>query len=63
MNAQSPAAAAQFNETPMAQNFLQTFINSPPPQREQMLQQARGIPEAAPYVGLITPLAKTCSRY
>ncbi len=63
MNAQSPEAAAQFNATPMAQSFLQNFLAAPPPQREQMLQQARGAPEAAQFVNLVGPIAKTCDRY
>ncbi|ORW07077.1 hypothetical protein AWC16_22205 [Mycolicibacter longobardus] len=63
MNAQSPEAAAEFNATPMAQSFLQNFLASPPPQREQMLEQAQGIPEAAQYVNLVGPIAKTCNKY
>jgi hemophore-related protein len=63
MNAQSPAAASQFNETPMAQVFLQRFLASPPPQRQEMLQQAQAIPEAASFVSLVQPLANTCKNY
>nr|WP_235663858.1 hemophore-related protein [Mycolicibacter terrae] len=63
MNAQSPEAAAQFNATPMAQSFLQSFLASPPPQREQMLQQAQGVPEAAQFVNLVGPIAKTCDNF
>ncbi|BBX21559.1 hypothetical protein MTER_09700 [Mycolicibacter terrae] len=63
MNAQSPATAAQFNATPMAQSFLQNFLASPPPQREQMLEQAQGVPEAAQFVNLVGPIAKTCDKY
>lgn len=63
MNAQSPDAAAQFNAAPMAQSFLQNFLASPPPQREQMLEQAQAVPEAAQYVSLIGPIANTCNKY
>lgn len=63
MNAQSPAAAAQFNDAPVAQSFLQQFLASPPPQRQQMLQQAQGVPEAAQFVGLVGPIANTCHNY
>lgn len=63
MNAQSPTAAAQFNAEPMAQSFLQNFLASPPPQREQMLAQARSIPEAAQYANLVGPIATTCNNY
>nr|WP_237160346.1 hemophore-related protein [Mycolicibacter engbaekii] len=63
MNAQSPEAAAQFNATPLAQSFLQNFLNSPAPQREEMLEQAQAVPEAAQYVNLVGPIAKTCDKY
>jgi hemophore-related protein len=63
MNVQSPEAAAQFNATPMAQSFLQNFLASPPAQREQMLEQAQAVPEAAQYVNLVGPIAKTCEMY
>lgn len=63
MNAQSPDTAAQFNATPVAQSFLQNFLASPPPQREQMLAQAQGVPEAAQFVNLVGPIAKTCNKY
>ena len=63
MNAQSPDTAAQFNATPMAQSFLQNFLASPAPQREQMLEQAQGVPEAAPFVNMVGPIAKTCDKY
>lgn len=63
MDAQSPATAAQFNATPAAQSFLQQFLASPPPQREQMLQQAQETPEAAPFVNMVEPLANACNNY
>lgn len=63
MNAQSPQTAAQFNATPTAQSFLQSFLASAPPQREQMLQQAQGSPEGAQFVNLVGPIANTCDNY
>ncbi|MEB3069967.1 hemophore-related protein [[Mycobacterium] vasticus] len=63
MNAQSPETAANFNATPVAQSFLQDFLASPAQQREQMLEQAQGVPEAAQYVTLFGPIAKTCGKY
>ena len=63
MNAQSPETAAQFNTTPVAQSFLQNFLAAPPPQREQMLQQAQDSPEGAQFVNLVGPIAKTCDKY
>jgi hemophore-related protein len=63
LNAQSPAAAAKFNSSPMAQGWLRNFLASPPPQRAQMAQQAAGYPGAAQYIGLIGQIATTCNNY
>lgn len=63
INSQSPDAAAQFNASPVAQSFLQNFLAAPAPQREQMIEQAQGVPEAAQYVSLFGPLARICNNY
>jgi hemophore-related protein len=63
LNAQSPAAAAQFNQSAMAQGWLRSFLASPPPQRAQMAQQAAGMPGAAQYIGLIGQIAGTCNNF
>jgi hemophore-related protein len=63
LNAQSPAAAAKFNSSPMAQGWLRNFLASPPPQRAQMAQQAEGMPGAAQYIGLIGQIATTCNNF
>jgi hemophore-related protein len=63
MNAQSPAAAAKFNQSAMAQGWLRQFLAAPPPQRAQMAQQAEGMPGAAQYIGLIGQIAGTCNNY
>jgi hemophore-related protein len=63
LNAQSPAAAAKFNNSPAAQGWLQNFLASPPPQRAQMAQQAQGMPGAAKYIGLIGQIATTCNNF
>jgi hemophore-related protein len=63
LNAQSPAAAAKFNSSPMAQGWLRSFLASPPPQRAQMAQQAEGMPGAAQYIGLIGQIATTCNNF
>ena len=52
-------AAALFDATPLAQSWLQSFLASPPAQRQQMLQEGMG----AQYVGLFVPLANTCANY
>ena len=63
LNAQSPAAAAKFNRSPMAQGWLRSFLASPPDQRVQMAQQAQGYPGAAQYIGLIGQIAGTCNNF
>jgi hemophore-related protein len=63
LNAQSPAAAAKFNTSAMAQGWLRSFLASPPPQRAQMAQQAEGMPGAAQYIGLIGQIAGTCNNF
>jgi len=63
LNAQSPAAAARFNASPMAQSWLQNFLASPPPQRAAMAQEAQGMPGAAKYIGLIGQIAGTCNSF
>ncbi|MBV9722204.1 MAG: hemophore-related protein [Mycobacterium sp.] len=63
LNAQSPGAAAKFNQSPMAQGWLRNFLAAPPPQRAQMVQQAEGMPGAAQYIGLIGQIAGTCNSY
>ncbi len=63
LNAQSPAAAAKFNSSPMAQGWLRNFLASPPPQRAQMAQQAEGMAGAAQYIGLIGQIATTCNNF
>jgi hemophore-related protein len=63
LNAQSPAAAAQFNSSPMAQNWLRSFLASPPPQRQQMAEQVQAMPSAQAYLGVATQAANTCTNY
>ncbi|MBV8177896.1 MAG: hemophore-related protein [Mycobacterium sp.] len=63
LNAQSPAAAAKFNSSPMAQSWLRSFLASPPPQRAQMAQQAEGMAGASQYIGLIGQIAGTCNSF
>jgi hemophore-related protein len=63
LNAQSPADAAKFNSSPMAQGWLQSFLASPPDQRAQMAQQAQGMPGAGKYMRLIGQIAATCQNF
>lgn len=63
LNAQDPAAAAQFNSSPVAQSYLQRFLAAPPAKRQQMVQQVQGIPQAQQYLGTIQQVANTCNNY
>jgi hemophore-related protein len=63
LNAQDPAAAAEFNSSPLAQSYLQRFLASSPNKRQQMEQQIQGIPEAQEYLGTIQQVANTCNNY
>jgi hemophore-related protein len=63
LNAQSPAAAAKFNSSPMAQGWLRSFLASPPDQRAQMAQQAQGYPGASQYIGIIGQIATSCNNF
>lgn len=63
LNAQDPAAAAQFNGSPTAQSYLRRFLAAPPDQRQRMAQQVQGVPQAQQYFGLIGQVANTCNNY
>ncbi len=63
LNATNPGAAAQFNGSPIAQNYLQRFLASPPPQRAQMAAQLQAMPGASQYVGLVESVAVSCNNY
>ena len=43
LNAEDPAAAAQFNASPMTQGYLRQFLASPPARRQQLAQQAMAV--------------------
>lgn len=63
MNDQSPGVAAQFNAMPAAQSWLQNFLAATPSQRQQLVDDAQGSPDAAQYVALFGPLASSCDNY
>jgi hemophore-related protein len=63
LNAQDPAAAAQFNASPLAQSTLRRFLAAPPSGRMAMAQQAQSYPEAAQYFGLVQQVAATCNNF
>ena len=63
LNAQDPAAAAKFNQSPFAQGYLRRFIASPPEKREKMANDVISIPEAQQYLGIMSRIAATCNNY
>jgi hemophore-related protein len=63
LNAQDPAAAAQFNASPPTQSYLRQFLASPPSQRQAMAQQIAGSPGAEEYFGLLQQVFNTCKNY
>ena len=63
LNAQFPDAAWQFNASPEAQAWLHDLVDAPRPQRRQMLLEMANRPEAAPFHGIVVPLANTCHNY
>jgi len=63
LNAQDPAAAAQFNASPFAQSALRQFLAAPPTQRMSMAQQAESSPRAQQYFGLVQSVAATCNNF
>ena len=63
LNATDPAAAAQFNASPIAQSYLRNFLASPPPKRMQMAQQIQAMPQAAPYFNDVLSVAGSCAGY
>ncbi|MGB8391975.1 hemophore-related protein [Mycobacterium sp.] len=63
LNATDPAAAAQFNQSMMAQSYLRQFLAAPPSRRAQMAAQVQAMPAAAQYFNDIQQVAGTCSNY
>ena len=63
LNAQDPAAAAAFNESPTTQSFLRNFLASPPNQRLRMARQVQGAPGAQRYIGVMQEVFSTCNNY
>jgi hemophore-related protein len=63
LNAQDPAAAAQFNQSPQTQAFLRRFLASPPDRRLQMAQQIQRTPGAEQYFGVMQEVFNTCNNY
>jgi hemophore-related protein len=63
LNAENPAAAAEFNASGNASGMLQMFLNSPPDKRQKYATMIQSMPEAQPYIGTITSVAGSCNNY
>ena len=63
LNATDPAAAAQMNQSAIAQNYLRQFLASAPPQRLQMAHQIQAMPKAAPFFNDVIAVAGSCNNY
>jgi hemophore-related protein len=67
LNAQSPLAAADLNESPTAQAALRGFLDSSPAQRRQIADELESEPDTSLYVnqfgGLVVQVANTCNNY
>ena len=60
---QSPEAAEQLEAYPVSFGYIESFFNSPVPQRQQMIQQAQALPATQEYLGLMLQIANTCHNY
>jgi hemophore-related protein len=67
LNAQSPLAAAELNESPTAQAALRGFLDSSPDQRRQIADELESEPDTRLYVnqygGFVVQVANTCNNY
>lgn len=63
LNAENPAAAADFNANSLAPSLLQNFLASPPSQRQRTINQLQSYPEAGQYMGTIVQVAGSCNNY
>lgn len=63
LNAERPDVAPEFNSSPIAQNLLRQFLDSPPPERERIAQQMLGSPLLQDEIEPIMQVAGSCSRY
>lgn len=63
LNAEDPAAAAEFNASPPTQAFLRQFLASPPDRRMEMAQQVQSTPGAEQYFGVMQEVFSTCNNY
>jgi hemophore-related protein len=63
LNAQSPDDGAEFTSNPIAVNWLNQFLGSPPDERQQMINQVQSVPGAQGYTALVIQVAGTCKNF
>ena len=63
LNATNPAAAAKFNNSPMAQGWLNSFLAAGPAERQAKVNELQSYPGAAKYVGVVQQVATVCNNY
>lgn len=63
LNAEDPAAAAQFNASPASQSYLQQFLAAPPASRQTMAAMIAGMPGNEQYFGLLQTVFTSCNNY
>jgi hemophore-related protein len=63
LNAERPDLAAEFQQEPMAQALLTSFLAAPPDQRQQMVARIQATPMGQQYVGGIQQIANSCNKY
>jgi hemophore-related protein len=61
--AQSPAAGAAFDQTPVLRAGLHQFLASGPVQRQQMAAEIASAPWAQPHIGAIQGAFNTCNNF
>lgn len=63
LNAQQPAAAQDFNTSPIVQGIVRNFLASGPVERRNTVNQLQANPMAQQYFGTISSIASTCNNY
>lgn len=63
LDAQQPAAAQDFNTSPIVQGIVRNFLASGPVERRQTVDQMSANPMAQQYLGTINSIAGSCNNY
>jgi hemophore-related protein len=63
LNAERPDLAAEFNQEPMAQAMLNSFLAAPVVERQQMVARIQRTTMGQQYMGGIMQIAGNCNNY